>query len=138
MALSADMNTIVLNYALDEDPFGEEDSSIVERFGNGYVRGEQLPTGSYRHVFFFHGISNKEEYIPTPATDADTRKVMDQFYAGGELRVYRDFPADLTAWTETNSNGYSDVTASKPGDEMYLWRDNVMARSNFEIVGVEV
>ena len=144
MALSADMNTVLLTYALDEDPHGEEDSSIVERFGNGYVRGEALPVGSYRNVFFFHGISNKEEYIPTPGTDADIRRILDQFYAGGELRVYRDFPADLTIWTETtpagygNPNGYSDMTAAKPGDEMYQWRDNVMARTGFEIVGVEV
>lgn len=138
MALSADMNTILLNYALDEDPQGEEDSSIVERFANGYVRGEALPSGSYRNVFFFHGISNKEEYIPTYGTDVDTRRILDQFYAGGELRVYRDFPADLTAWTEINTNGYSDITSMKVGDEMYPWFDNTMTRFSFDLVGVGV
>src|SRR3990172_6284298 len=98
MALSSDPNTVVLTYALHEEPIVEITSTQVERVDNGWVVGAELPTNNHRHVFLFQGVSDKEGYLPE-STDPDIRRILDKFNSGGELRVYRNWPADMTLFT---------------------------------------
>jgi len=148
MALSSDPNTIVLTYALHEEPIGEEASFVVERTENGEVVGEVLPDNNHNNVFRFQGLSAKESYNPA-LTEQDTRRVLNKFYAGGELRVYRNFPADIDAFgyprsymnvegDTNNTDGYSDIVAVEIRDLDYAWFDNVLQRFEFSIEGVAV
>lgn len=147
MALSSDPNTIICTYALHEEPVGEETSTQVEMCDNGRVVGQTLPANNHVKVFLFKGVSGKEGYLPL-LTETDTRRVLDKFNNGGELRVYRNFPVDLTAWTMPdnlaagaayhNSDGYSDITPCEIREASYGWFDNVMMRFEFTIEGTEV
>jgi hypothetical protein len=148
MALSADPNTIVLAYALHEEPMGEEASVIVERLENGEVIGELLPENNHNAVFLFRGLSAKEQYSPD-TDEQDTRRILNRFYAGGEMRVYRNFPADLDPFLYpksyqdvngdgNNTDGYSDIIAVDIKEVEYMWFDNVLQRFEFTIEGVAV
>jgi hypothetical protein len=145
MTLSADPNVLLLLYALHEEPVGEIASTAVEKVDNGRVVGQVLPTNNHRYVFLFKGVTAKETITPDE-DEADSRRVLDKFYSGAELRVYRNWPVDITPWAiptslENNTNnldGYSDLVVLEVGDKEYIWYDNVLQRFSFEIEGVEV
>lgn len=152
--LATDPNTLVLTYALHEEPLGEEVSFVVQQLENGEVVGELLPfdsnnrVSSHNLVFSFRGLAAKESYCPD-LTEQDTRRFLQRFYAGGEMRVYRNFPVDLDPFTYprfykdaeadgNNRDGYSDILAVDVRDVAYEWYDNVLQRYEFLIEGVAV
>jgi len=142
--LSGDPNTVILEYALDEEPIGEENSAIVEQVENGATVGETPPWNSWSTTFLFKGLSSKEGHTPG-STENDIRRLLDRFYAGGELRVYRTFPCSnpfqypkTDGGTGFYPQGYSDITPLEVADQEYAWYDSRLGRFNFVIEGVEV
>lgn len=134
MALSADPNFVPLSYLLDEDPVGEVMSVIGERHESGDITASPLPASSWREVYRWRGVSNKDNYL-----DNKLQRLLSEFLAGSEMRVYRDFYASIDIYDgDTNLLGYSDVLGVTTGDTDFEWFDNVLTRFSFEIEGVEV
>lgn len=139
MALTIDPNMIVLNCKLDEEALGEEDYSNSNRTDSGYFHGELAPSDSHRTVFEFRGLSNREVLVAAENEESMIR-LLSKFYSGSELRVYRNFPGDLTPFVfGTNDDGYSDVVdMDGSGESSFDWGDETMTRLGFSIEAVEV
>lgn len=140
MALSADVNTYALTYAIEEAPLGEEDQNQSYATDAGHVYGEDNPTGSARRTFQFTMLSAAEPLFPsTPdGDDPSLRVLLGKFYAGGEMRVWRAFGADFDPFDpETNTDGYTDMVTLETTEAGFSWEDNVMTRFTFVLEGVE-
>lgn len=139
MALTTDPNMIILNYCLDEEALGEEDYSSSDRADTGVFHGELAPGGAHRKVFEFRGLSNGEPLVVAEDEESMIR-LLAKFYAGSELRVYRNFPGNLTLFAlGPNDLGYSDVVDMDGGGEsQFNWGDEIMTRLEFTLEAVEV
>ena len=134
MAITSKLDNLVLDHVLDEEAPGYDGSGMPLRLDGGFVRGYAIPSDSTNRVLTFQGVTGKEEVFPGD-TDNNLRKELNLFFAGAPLRVYRNWPAVVTAWTPTNPNGYDDVCADGDGGT-YEWNDRVIGRYKFTIRGI--
>lgn len=140
MALSADSNTYVLTYMLDEEPVGEEFQAQSYMNAFGFMYGEKNPTASHRRTYVFKILSTAEPLLPsTPDGDNESlRTILNKYYAGGEMRVYRNFGGDHTPFDAvTNPDGYTDMVSPEAADGSYTWADNVLTRFEVVLDGVD-
>lgn len=139
--LDQDRQTLQLSYALDEDPVGEEDQAFVYLSDSGHVYGETNPSGSYRRTFKFNVLSTNENLVYdhfTGAADPLWRLVLNKYFAGAEMRVYRAWGYDMDPFDpETNSDGYTDMVVLDIGPANYNWNDNTMRRFDVTLEGVQ-
>ncbi len=140
MALTADSNTYVFTYALEEAPLGEEDQSQSYATDAGHVYGEDNPASSYRHIFRFTLLSTEEPLFPSsPDGDDDSlRLLLGRFQAGGEVRIWRAFGTDMDPFdVETNPDGYTDMVPTETTEAGFSWEDNVLTRFIYVLEGVQ-
>lgn len=136
MALSGDSHFIELTHVLSEDiifNYRAHENFITE---SGYVTGVDQLANSDVRIFRFEGVSTVEDLYPT----SSLKDVLDLFYNGAEMRVYRSFPSVLTEYDDTNSSGLTGYTDMVITDEVqpYSWNDVVLGRFAFTIEGYEV
>lgn len=135
MALANDSHLEVVPL-LFEDPHGYTMSYEVERFDSGWVLGSlDVPASREREVFHFKGISPSYALF---AGSTAIRRILDYYFAGGQIRVYRDYPANVTAWTVDNPSGYSDIVKLDPGGSSYPWYNPAMTIFSFDLDGVAI
>lgn len=135
MSLRSDSHLEVLPLAY-EDPHTYSMSYVLERYDSGFVVGDlDMPEGRQREVFHFKCITSEVEIYPSSDT---LRKTLDYYFAGGQLRVYRNYPGNLLIWTVDNPEGYSDVIQTNPAGATYSWYNPKMTRFSFEIDGTSI
>ena len=135
MALSTDSHLEVIPL-LFEQPHSYHISYDLERFDNGTVSGDlDQPEDRERECFKFEGISNR---LPAHPQDS-LRTTLDYFQSGGQVRVYRMYPANLTAWDATsNETGYSDMVPEDAASAEYPWFGPTLTVYSFTLEGVAV
>lgn len=137
MSLARDTN-LELVPLLDETPPSFVMSHSLERFDGGHVSGElSQPASRTRRVFHLNGISAKEEVVPS-RTQTKVRRLLNYFHAGGQLRVYRLYPGVPTAWSTTNTLGYSDIVPDDVGRGNYAFYTPALTQHTFDLDGLEV
>ena len=144
LVLGTEPHTEILLYLLDEDPFAIELVSDSIRGDNAIMYGSGLPDNSWRTVFRFRGLSEKEELVPggfdqgVDPSETSLRRILKGYYSGGELRVWRNFYQNFFAYrNEPFGDGYSDILPLDVQDEVNLaWGDHVMTRFEFLLEGV--
>lgn len=140
MALERDGNVYVLPL-LDELPEAHVMSSDADVTDTGYTYGRPLPSSSYtgatKRVVSFEGLSGDEEIYPA-AADTNLRRVLNYFYSGGSIRIYRNYPAVISVWSPTVLDGYDDITPADTGSGgNYPWFGaSSFRRYTFSIAGV--
>lgn len=146
MALERDGNVYVLPL-LDELPEVHLFSSDADATDTGYTFGRPLPTvstfssylyeGVVKRLVSFEGLSGDEEIYPA-AADTNLRRLLNYFYSGGSVRVYRNYPAVLSVWYPGTLDGYDDIVPSETGSETsYPWFGaSSFRRYTFKIEGV--
>lgn len=119
-----------------EDPHSYTMSYDVEKYDSGHVRGDlDMPADREREVFHFKGISSTNSVYPTPGI----KTLLDYYLCGGQIRVYRMYPANLSAWdAETNETGYSDIIEKEVNGGSYPWYNVGMTIFSFDLDGVAV
>lgn len=95
---------------LDEDAVGFVLSTTAERTDVARTVGRPLPSGSTRRVVTFRGIDG----------DVD---ILRYWQAGGALRVFRNYPAVVTAWSTSNDEGYDDIVPLEAEAVTWDWQD---------------
>lgn len=111
-------------------------SHNIERFDNGQVSGEISQPGSRtRRIFKFDGISNKSEALVSPLT---FRSLLNYYNSGGQVRVYRLYPAVVTPWSETSEFGYNDIVSNDANGSDYPYYTPSMTQFSFSLTGLEV
>lgn len=140
MALSADSNTYVLTYMLDEEPVGEEHQGQSYMTDNGFMYGERNPANSHRRIYLFNILNGAEALLPSEP-DGDNpslRILLNKFFAGGEMRIWRNFGGDHDPFdVVTNPDGYTDMVALEANAGDYPWEDNVKTRFTVSLEGVD-
>ncbi len=117
MALLVDSNLAVVPL-LDERPLGYVFSQHAERSDTGYMFGSPTLVNSRAVTTMgFDGISPNAE----PTTIDSARRVLNRFQAGARMRVYRRYPAVVTAWTGADDEGYSDLVVRDQGGTDRGW-----------------
>lgn len=97
-----------------------------------------LPSVSSRRLVRWEGLSGSEEVHPTGA-QTKIRRVLGYFHAGGMLRVYRNYPAVVSAWSVSNPEGYDDIVPAEHGSGAYPWFSaGDMLRHLFILEGITV
>jgi len=141
--LASDPHTALLEYALDTDPVGDMDGSISNRAPTGYMYGEGVPDDSALGLYAFRGLSSKEALTPGES-EASLRRILTKYYIGGEVRIYRTYPEDLTPHQEDpsvaafNLGGYTDMVPLAAAREItFGWGDDTSDRFEFDLEGVE-
>ena len=120
-----------------EEPHSYVMSYEVDRLDSGAVAGTLgMPSSRERELFHIQGISDDTTLYSN--VSSTMRSLMDYYLSGGQLRVYRLYPANLTAWSTDNEFGYSDIIQQSPGGGSYPWFNNKMTVFNFDIDGVSV
>lgn len=135
MTLERDGNVYILPL-LDELPESHVMSSDADVTDTGYTYGTALP-GTTKRVVAWEGLSGDEEIYPT-ATDTNLRRLLNYFYSGGSIRVYRNYPAVVSAWSTLTLDGYDDITPLDTGAAAdYPWFGaSSFRRYTFKIEGV--
>lgn len=136
MALERDGNLYVLPL-LDELPETHLFSSDADVTDTGYTYGTALPGSGTKRGVAFEGLSGDEEIYPT-ASDTNLRRLLNYFYSGGSIRVYRNYPAIVAAWSDIVHDGYDDITPAETGAAAdYPWFSaSSFRRYTFKIEGV--
>ena len=137
MGLAQDSHLYVLPL-LDEEPASYEISHVLEVFDNGHVASElEAPDNNENRVLTFAGISASEELYPTLA-QKKLRRLLNAYASGKQLRVFRLYPSVVTAWSQTNYFGYSDIVADSLSTMSYNWNNPAMTQHEFKLSGVDV
>lgn len=122
---------------LHEKEIGDLGVGVLERLA-GHVRGVAKPDNANGRMIRFSGVSSQEANVPSSEVGT-MRYVQDYFLSGGALRVYRDWPSTLTAWTDTNTDGYDDIVTYGQGTERtYKKHGEILTQMDFEFQGVAV
>lgn len=127
MALLSDTHLEVIPLVFEE-PHGYAVSYDLDRLGEFVSGSYNMPDARQREVFHFKAISNGEVSL---------RQQTDQYFSGGQLRVYRLYPANLVEWSEDNPNGYSDMVHPNPSGASYPWYSKMEIWS-FDLDGVNL
>lgn len=134
--LGGDEHLYIFSSELEEDTQGSFKDHQLFTSPYGRVVGYgHLPTVD-NIVFNFSGVSEDEELFPAYSTTS-LRDLLDLFYSGYKMRVYRAFPSVLDLYSESYPNqiltGYTDIIVNKPID--YKWNDAVLGRFAFTVEG---
>lgn len=136
MALERDGNVYILPL-LDELPESHVMSSDADVTDTGYTHGTAIPGMGTKRVVSWEGLSGDEEIYPT-ASDTNLRRLLNYFHSGGSIRVYRNYPAIISAWSPLIPDGYDDIVPADTGAEAdYPWLGaSSFRRYTFKIEGV--
>lgn len=120
---------------LDESPVGYVFSHDSERSDGCYIYGTRnMPLDRSVTVLRFEGISHNEDLVPASGAP-NLKTLLGYFYSGGQVRVFRDYPAYPTAWNITsNPLGYSDMVPQTVGGNALSWY-SPMRSFDFELKG---
>lgn len=122
---------------LDEHPHSYVASYSLSRADSGAIVADDLdaPADREREQFKFSAISD-ESALETYST---LNAMLGRYLSGGQLRVYRMYPANLLPWDpDTNPNGYSDIIQLDAGNMSLPWYNHGMTRFSFDLAGVAV
>lgn len=121
---------------VDEAPHGYVMSYSLNKADSGIVLGDDLdaPADRERELFHFKCISDSAD----PVTYSTLNAMLGRYVSGGVLRVYRMYPANLTAWDDSNLNGYSDIAQLEAGNMSLPWYNHGMTRFAFDLDGVAI
>lgn len=137
MALARDTHLEIIPL-LDEAPASFVMSHVIDRFDSGHVLGElSQPDDRQRRIFYFDGISAREEVTPLE-TETKLRRLLDYYFAGGQLRTYRLYPSVTTEWATNNLFGYSDMVEENISSADYAWFEPAMRVHSFTMKGLQV
>lgn len=137
MALAQDPHLHIIPLVF-ETPHSYVMSYDLERFDSGLVAGDlEMPEDREREVFHFQCISSDTPIYSQGYPNDGLRHTLGKFYAGGQMRVYRLYPANIVAWSEANEEGYSDVVQVDPTGAQWSWYAGMIV-FNFSIDGVSV
>ena len=137
MSVGYDSGTYIPAFPLHEAAAGDVGTCEVDTFA-WQVRGTPQASGANGRLLKFEGVSGVETLVPSSMTGA-ARAVSDAFHEGATVRVYRDWPGNISAWSSSNLDGYDDVVQMDGGADLtYEWAGEVMARHRFTIEGVAV
>lgn len=137
MALARDTHLEIIPL-IDEGAPSFVFAHLIDRSDTGYVTGELAwADNRSRRVFSFDGISAKEEVTPLES-ETKLRRLLDYYYGGGQIRVYRMYPSNVSAWDQdSNVEGFSDIVEEDVGSADYPWYESGMCRHSFSIKGLE-
>jgi len=122
---------------VDEAPHSYVMSYSLERANSGAIIADDLdaPDDREREVFHFRAISDEADVTEYSTLNG----MLSRYVSGGQLRVYRMYPANLSAWdADTNPNGYSDIVQLDASNMSLPWYNNGMTRFSFDLIGVAV
>lgn len=135
-ALGGDEHLYIFSSELEEEPQGSFKDYQLFTSPYGRVVGYGHLATVDNIVFSFSGVSEEELLFPLFSTTS-LRDLLDLFYSGYTMRVYRAFPSVLDQYDESYPSptltGYTDIIVKNAPD--YKWNDSVLGRFSFRIEG---
>ena len=141
--LNKDPRTLVLSSGIHWEHPG-----MIHHYGtlvcnSGHVRGYPvLPAVAEKKRWSFTFLTDKSDdfidpypsdYVPIGGVPSD---VLGAFAAGAKIRVYRNWKSDLTVWSVSNIDGYTDCVITTAGGLSHDWEGPLAQRFNVSIEAV--